>query len=47
MLKLDTFRAFVGPAQRQAVYSVMQGEEGAFFRDLVRDLIFKLETMPR
>lgn len=47
MSKLDTFRAFVGPVQRQAIYSAMQGEEGAWFRAKVRDLIVQFETMPK
>lgn len=46
MDKLETFRAFVGPFQRQAIYSAMQGEEGAFFRDMVISLIDKFATMP-
>ena len=45
--KLDTFRAFVGTSQRQAIYSAMQGEEGAFFRGKVRGLIELFTTMPK
>ena len=41
MDKLETFRAFVGTSQRQAIYSAMQGEEGAFFRTMIKDLITK------
>ena len=47
MRKLDTFRQFVGPAQRSAIYSAMQGEEGAFFRAKVKSLITQFETMPK
>ena len=46
MSKLNTFRAFVNPSQRSAMYSAMQGEEGAFFRELVGNLITALDTMP-
>ena len=45
--KLATLRAFVGPAQRQAVYSAMQGEEGEYFRVKTAALINLLETMPK
>ena len=47
MSKLDTFRAFVNPSQRSAMYSAMLGEEGAFFRELVGNLITALDTMPK
>ena len=47
MDKLSTFRAFVGPAQRQAIYSAMKGEEGAWFRSKVAELIAMLEAMPK
>ena len=46
MEKIDTFRQFVGPAQRGAIYSAMRGEESKYFCALVRDLIAHLETMP-
>ena len=44
--RLTTFRQFVGPSQRQALYAAMQGEEGVFFRDKVKHLIAQLQTMP-
>ena len=47
MDKLQTFRAFVGPAQRQAIYSAMQGEEGEWFRAKVRELTAAFVTMPQ
>ena len=47
MEKLCTFRAFVNPSQRSAMYSAMQGEVGAFFRELVGNLITALDTMPK
>ena len=45
--RLNTFRQFVGPAQRSVLYSAMQGEEGEYFRAMVKDLIDHLETMPK
>ena len=47
MSKLDTFRAFMGPSQRQAVYSAMRGEEGEYFRAKVTNLIKLLDAMPK
>lgn len=44
--KLATLRQFVGPAQRQALYTTMRGEEGAYFREMVKHLIEQLEAMP-
>ena len=45
--KLATLRAFVGPAQRQAIYSAMRGEEGDYFRAMIAKLIAQLEAMPK
>ena len=47
MEKLMTLRAFVGPAQRSAIYSGMRGEEGKFFRELIGNLLVTLDTMPK
>ena len=46
MTRLETLRQFVGPSQRQALYSAMQGEEGECFRARVKALIDQLEAMP-
>ena len=45
--KLATLRAFIGPAQRQALYAAMRGEEGDYFRAKVTELIAQLESMPK
>ena len=45
--KLDTLRAFVGPAQRSAIYSAMEGEESRYFCEMVTTLVALLESMPR
>ena len=42
-----TLRAFVGPAQRSAIYTGMRGEEGKFFRELMGNLLVTLENMPK
>lgn len=47
MDKLDTLRAFIGPAQRQAIYCLMRGEEGEYYREKIAALIKLLESMPR
>ena len=46
MDKLSTLRAFMGPAQRQALYCLMRGEEGEWFRETVANLIKLIESMP-
>ena len=46
--KLDTFRNFVGPAQRQCLYDAMRGEEGEYFRKtIVAFMLATFETMPK
>ncbi len=48
MSKLDTFRDFVGPSQRAALYEAMRGEEGEYFRKtIVNFMLATFETMPK
>lgn len=44
--KLELFRQFVGPAQRRALYDMTHGEEGAFFRQKIAEILHLIEIMP-
>jgi len=46
-LTIETLCAFVGPAQRQAVYHGLRGEEKQYFADTLRRIAGLIEGMPK
>ena len=45
--KLTVFRQFVGAAQRAALYDAIGGEERAFFKAKVQEVMHLIDTMPK
>ena len=45
--KLDIYRDFMGPAQREAIREACMGEEGAYFSAKLRDILTLIEGMPK
>lgn len=46
-MTLDTLRLLTPPAERQAIYAGLRGEERAYFRSILADLAERVKTCPR